>query len=853
MKKLLVCSLTLLALFAVSFYWLTGSAASPRGAPAPAVQQPAPAVQPVSLGEAEQMLFLIDNSGSMTSPVNDPENPGLSRWQLVQHLAPRWMAMIKPEVLVGAVSVGGSCESPPAFRFPVGADRTQVLSAVSAAAPEGGTPLNRILKLTPSLFNLSLKGKKRILLFSDGLNSCAPGESTCEIVRALRNDYGITIDVVAWVTEPAMVSEFQCIVDAGGGSFVMPQTMNEWINIPALTLDPWPYVVLALGLVGLFFASIILYRHAYHVFKWGSSTASLAAGLLLTAGTLVLYLVLFARTGWLAALLGLAVIGAMTALAQKRTRPAPAAPLSAPWAALAVALLCLVGNAPAQNVENEVCGKKAQGAARHHHILALDVSGTVMRKFDEMKALLACYAAMYTLPGEEITLVAFGEDERGSVRELRTFTVPASGSTEILNGILDDLRIQNPRQTKTYFKPLADFLGQKLQDVYLQPVVLVLSDGISDGFADETSGLVSFHEIPFESFGTRGIYALPGVTGWKVAVQGTTGLDLSALFKQPLAQYNPRSRTPQPLRSVIDPCLVDPPLIFETGEVIQLEPALNPIDDKYAGAILLRVRNECVSRFRSFRVEMRRGDEVQVIGVVSNMLINTQPTELRLDVSTKGGAAGEAEAIIQLVLDQSGTERTIYASKPSRVTLRKASYLGAHGLLLGGLLLALGVGLAIPIRAVRYRRAREQNRPEIVKVPGGSAVALARNQRAQLGGAGCELQVPGLPAGLVLASVQATEQKGRLIVQPADGFRMRVNGFDAIGSSEYALGSSLQFSNPIDGHVFDVPLYAGAGHDLGFGAGATSMDKTDFPSFPGFGGTGGTGFNASGTGTDSYI
>jgi VWA domain-containing protein len=799
--------------------------------------------------EREQILFIIDSSSSMTEPSGYPEDPKASRWQVVQRLAPEWLSRIPDDTLVGAVSVGGDCESAPSINLSAGANRAQIAAAIANGVPSGGTPLNAMLKATPSMFAANIQGSKKVVVFSDGMNTCLPDEPTCEIVRELHAKYGIVVDVVAWVTEPSMVNEFKCVAASGGGSFTTPNSYRDLIKLPFLVFDPWRYVVLALGLMTLMLSSLIMYRHGYYAMSWSNRTASAIASLITAAGALALYLALFVGTGWIASLLGIILIIVAAAVAILRSNRAGRT-LSPAAGMLVIAWLAACPlTASSQSGQ---CSQTVQGAARYHHILALDTSGTVAGSFNEMKALVSCYAKMYTLPGEEISLVAFGINAQGSAREIATFTVPQSRSISILNRALDDLEIQNPAETRTYFKPLADYFNQRLKTVRLEPVMLVISDGKSDGFEDARLGRIGFREIPFESFGKRGMYAAPGVSGWRVAVQGGAGLDLTALFKQRIFPNQPNQ--PSALSDVVDECLVDPALLFETSDTVTLKPSLNPFSKSVEGTLNMTVRNECVSRFRSFRVELRRGNEVHELGTASNMSVNPEPSDLSFTFRQDASGIEMSEAVAQIVLNQGDTERTIYAVKPSRIVLKEISYMSAFGLYWGGVLAIAVVGLSFFVIGKRRWRARENDQPQLIGAMGGNSIALSPNQRVEMGGAGTALQVPGVGEGIILGSIESTSVRGKFTVQAADRFRMKVNGFESMGSSDYMLGSPLQFINTQDGAAYDVTLYSGNASGTSTGAGSDGGSFTDFQSFQDFGNSGsGQSDSFAAGGNDLYI
>lgn len=775
--------------------------------------------QPVRVlpAEATQVLFLVDESSSMTELARDPAQPTASRWEILRQVYPQWLARLDPEVLVGVSSVGGACGSPPALTLPVGTDRTQVATAIDTIRPHGATNLNAALLATPPRFASGVRGSKRIVLLSDGLNTCAPQGSTCAIARDLHRTHGITIDVVAWLTEPGMLEEFKCVTEATAGTFTAPRSLDEWRQIPLPGFDPWRYVVLGLGCATAFLASLVLYRHGFHVLRWGTGQATLAAGLLLGLGILSLYLVLCVRAGLGAALLGGAVLAGVLAVVWRRAQhPTPAPPHRTLWAALGwvVCAATLVPTlAGAAAVPAGTCQRSVQGPPRYHHILALDVSGSVAPYLGQMKALLACYAERYTRPGEEVSLLIFGSDAAGTVRELQTFTVPTSGATMALTARLDTLQVQPP--TRTYFRPLADYLSQFLLQVRLDPVLLVVSDGKSDAQQDH----VPFEEIAFESFGKRGVYRVPGMAPWKVAIQGGSDLDLAALFHKPLSVRSAPAAPPlsAPRRPVLDPCLFEPAFLVETDPRVVLRPRWWPWSQVVEGTLILRVRHACVTRVRSFAVEVRHGGATWRLGQVAQTPIGPTPQSMTFPI-TRPARGGITDAVVQILLDQGGSTRTVYPQQPPFVVFEEVAYWAAYGWAwgLGGVvLLVLGVG---GVWLVRRRRAQERDRPEIVKIPGGRAVALGRGQTLTLGGEGCQLVVPGVPPGVTLARATWTGVRGELLLSPEPGGSLQVNGSAIDGREVYRLGQPLVLLRPAEGLTYQVTLQAGAPADLGRGA-----------------------------------
>lgn len=314
-------------------------ATSTTGGEVREVSQPPPAASPQPLSkEAEQVLFCVDDSVSMHERGFDPLHPLTSRWEIAGNALPQWLNGLDKDTLTGAVSVGGSCGSAPSVELPVGSERGKIADIFNTTTPHGNTNLNAVLKRAPDYFSKGVQGRKRIVLMSDGLNTCPPQESTCEIVKALHKEHGITVDVVAFVTDPQMVQEFECVASVSGGTFFARSNVKELLNLPLFSFNPWLYLVLVLGLVTLLLAAQILYRHSYHVFHWDSQRSILSATLLFVLGSLTLYCVLFVGAGLASAIMGVVVLGATLAMVLRKDKPSGRFPPSGvdPWRLVAL-------------------------------------------------------------------------------------------------------------------------------------------------------------------------------------------------------------------------------------------------------------------------------------------------------------------------------------------------------------------------------------------------------------------------------------------------------------------------------------------------------------------------------------
>jgi hypothetical protein len=530
-------------------------------------------------------------------------------------------------------------------------------------------------------------------------------------------------------------------------------------------------------------------------------------------GTLALYLTLFARAGVAAAVLaGGLLLAVLVMMARHGHSVGPPVKLK-PWTLLGVFVLAALWAQPASAATSS-CEKIAKRDPRYHHILAIDASGSVSTYFESMKALLVCYAQMYAAPDEEMTLVVFASDETGPPKELGTFKVPQSGSTDALAALLDDVRIQRPRATRTYFQPLAEFINRRLVTVRLDPIVLVLSDGASDAYRDAEAGRISFQEVPFESFAKRGLYSAPGMANWKVAIQGGEGIDLTTLFQRPL-RIRPETTRPRRLAPALDPCLMDPDLVVETDDAVTLRPDWMPLSGIRRGTLSLRASSDCgVTRFRSFSVELIEDKKTMVLARFDNTPIGPKPRAFEIPLA-RPVTAPHKEATLRVILRQAETTRTIYPRQPEVIALNEVDYLSEFAL--AGI--ATGATLAVSVSlfaiAVRRRRARRLNAPVIVKSLDGPGVHLYPNAPEPIGDPDvAAIGVAGAPAGAIFGSIQFTGADNEFLVRPAAGFQTRVNGVE--GAARYRLGQQIEFTRVHDGATFEVRLHAGTKRDVGW-------------------------------------
>ncbi|MFZ0257785.1 MAG: hypothetical protein WAN46_19580, partial [Gammaproteobacteria bacterium] len=163
------------------------------------------------------------------SPAELNGESDLTRWDMLKIAFPQWLDRLPPGA-VGVVDVGGSCGDSPRQEYPIGTSHRRLKEAVAGTVAGGETNLNRMLEKSIEYFDAP-RGKRRVVILSDGGNTCPPQRSTCDIARALHRVHGVQIDAVLFKGDAGMEDEYRCIVKATSGRIIIPDSDMGWKNI----------------------------------------------------------------------------------------------------------------------------------------------------------------------------------------------------------------------------------------------------------------------------------------------------------------------------------------------------------------------------------------------------------------------------------------------------------------------------------------------------------------------------------------------------------------------------------------------------------------------------------------------
>ncbi|MER7056012.1 VWA domain-containing protein [Streptomyces sp. NPDC000351] len=193
---------------------------------------PAPAAAGEPTGEdAPKVNLVLDVSGSMRTRDID----GGTRMAAAKQAFNEVLDATPEEVRLGIRTLGADypgddrktgCKDT-AQLYPVGPlDRTEAKTAVATLAPTGWTPIGpALLEAADDLDGGD--GSKRIVLISDGEDTCAPLDP-CEVAREIAaKGIGLTIDTLGLVPNAKMRQQLSCIAEATGGTYTSVEHTDE--------------------------------------------------------------------------------------------------------------------------------------------------------------------------------------------------------------------------------------------------------------------------------------------------------------------------------------------------------------------------------------------------------------------------------------------------------------------------------------------------------------------------------------------------------------------------------------------------------------------------------------------------
>ncbi|MEH0547863.1 VWA domain-containing protein [Streptomyces sp. B21-105] len=192
---------------------------------------PAGATADETTAAAPKVDLVLDVSGSMRTKDMD----GGTRMAAAKQAFNEVLDATPENVLLGIRTLGADypgddrktgCKDT-AQLYPVGPlDRTEAKTAVATLSPTGWTPIGpALLKAAEDLEGGT--GSKRIVLISDGEDTCPPLDP-CEVAREIAaKGIGLTIDTLGLVPNVKMRQQLSCIAEATGGTYTSVEHTDE--------------------------------------------------------------------------------------------------------------------------------------------------------------------------------------------------------------------------------------------------------------------------------------------------------------------------------------------------------------------------------------------------------------------------------------------------------------------------------------------------------------------------------------------------------------------------------------------------------------------------------------------------
>ncbi|MFJ9821971.1 VWA domain-containing protein [Streptomyces sp. NPDC101151] len=192
---------------------------------------PAPAAADETEQAAPKVELVLDVSGSMRTRDID----GGTRMAAAKQAFNEVLDATPEEVRLGIRTLGANyrgndrktgCKDT-AQLYPVGPlDRTEAKTAVATLAPTGWTPIGPALQKAAADLDGG-DGTRRIVLISDGEDTCQPLDP-CEVAREIAaKGIGLTIDTLGLVPDAKTRDQLSCIADATGGTYTSVQHKEE--------------------------------------------------------------------------------------------------------------------------------------------------------------------------------------------------------------------------------------------------------------------------------------------------------------------------------------------------------------------------------------------------------------------------------------------------------------------------------------------------------------------------------------------------------------------------------------------------------------------------------------------------
>ncbi|EKE03279.1 MAG: von Willebrand factor type A [uncultured bacterium] len=178
----------------------------------------------------ENVLIILDSSYSMIEEINGERKIDMAKRTINQVLN-----QLPPNVWVGLRVYGhkngflgfNACKASE-LKVAIGPNnQSSIAQELVQIKPVGWTPISYSIEQALAYDFNGLQGKNRIILVSDGMETC--NGSPCDYaVNLVKNNVDLKIDVIGFnISEPAAISQLKCTALATKGKFYTANDANE--------------------------------------------------------------------------------------------------------------------------------------------------------------------------------------------------------------------------------------------------------------------------------------------------------------------------------------------------------------------------------------------------------------------------------------------------------------------------------------------------------------------------------------------------------------------------------------------------------------------------------------------------
>lgn len=192
-------------------------------------------------GQSDNLLFILDASGSMWGRVN-----GTPKISVAKKVMSQLVESLPDNTKAGLMAYGhrrkGDCSDIESLVGLGPLDRDAMIKRIQSLNAKGKTPITAAVKQAVDQLR-QVEESASVILVSDGLESC--GGDPCEAVKAAKQSgVKFRLDVVGFDLEDADTSQLQCMAKAGGGEYFTAANADELTKALEKAVEVKPGLVL---------------------------------------------------------------------------------------------------------------------------------------------------------------------------------------------------------------------------------------------------------------------------------------------------------------------------------------------------------------------------------------------------------------------------------------------------------------------------------------------------------------------------------------------------------------------------------------------------------------------------------